>query len=97
MRDGQGRIQLPVVAQPKGRMTEREVRMAGAAANRLIQLREALTRCERGGTLSVSGSTGAAMNLSLTTDDLQALLSLLMQRAGGVLIGLDVELDHPLP
>lgn len=85
-------MQLPVVAKPKGRITEREVRAAGVTSNRRRNLIGALAQGIKGGSLTVSTRNGS-QSLALTSIDTEALIGLLLERDEAFLIGLDIELD----
>lgn len=87
-------ISLPTVAAPKGRLTEREVRILGASANRLVNLRDLQASQVGSGSLSATTKTGT-VSLTLRREDIEAVLALLVERESSLLLQFDVELDTP--
>lgn len=85
---------LPVIAKPKGRMSEAEARVVGAAASRIVNLRHLYNDCNIGGSLSVATRNGT-VSQALTKADLQAILALMIEREALVLIQFDVDIDEP--
>lgn len=85
---------LPTVTAPKGRLTEREVRTLGASANRLVNLRDLQATQVGSGSLSVTTKTGT-VSLTLRREDIETVLSLLVERESLLLLQFDVELDAP--
>lgn len=74
---------------PPKMLSLREVRVAGATANRLLNLRHSL-RNLKGGSLTIQTHNGS-QSLSLSLVDLQALIGLLIERDEAFLTGLNVE------
>lgn len=89
---------LPVVAAPKGRMTEAEAIQAGRSASKLRDLRELRDIRESGqhrtpGQIKLVGLQDLAVGL--TNDEVDAVIALLIERHSTFLAGLDVELEEP--
>jgi hypothetical protein len=87
-------MNLPALAPPKGRLTEAEARVIGAAANRLPNLRGLQAAQAGSGSLTVTTKNGA-VSLTLTREDLGAILALLVEREACLLTQFDIELDAP--
>jgi hypothetical protein len=81
-----------IIYDPPARMTEREARIAGATSNRLLNLRGFLSQGVRGGSLTVSTKNGG-QSQTLTQDELEALIALLIERDEALLIGLNIEIE----
>jgi hypothetical protein len=81
--------QLPMVIPAKGRLTEYEVRVAGLTSSALIVLNAMSVQSASGGKLTTSGG-----EMALTQNDVQAVLSLLIERGENLLINLDIQLDR---
>lgn len=88
-------MNVPAVAKPKGRLTEKEARVIGSTANRLLSLRGLYCDCE-GGSITVKQRTGS-VTMAMTKADLLAALALLIERDSNFLSGFDIELDLPPP
>lgn len=89
---------LPVVAAPKGRMTEAEAIQAGRSASKLHDLRELRSIREQRqhrtpGQLKLIGLEDLAVGLS--NEEVDAVIALLIERHSTFLAGLDVELAEP--
>ena len=80
---------LPTVVGPKGRLSEKEARIAGLTSTALINIRAMHDNCAGGGTIQTKGGT-----MHITTTDLQACFSLLIERGECLLRGLDIQLEH---
>lgn len=89
-------MSLPAISPPKGRLTEAEARVIGAAANRIANLRSLLASASGNGSLTVTAGTGTVA-LTMTREDLTATLSLLIEREAALLTQFDVELATPNP
>lgn len=87
-------MSLPVIAPPKGRLTESEARLIGAAANRIVNLRGLRASQSGGGSLAVTTKTGT-VSLTLTREDTETVLALLVERESLLLTQFDIELDAP--
>jgi len=89
---------LPVVAAPKGRMTEAEAIQAGRSASKLRDLRELRSIRENGqhrtpGQIKLAGLDHLA--LALSNEEVDAVIALLIERHSTFLASLDVELEEP--
>ena len=84
---------LPVIAAPKGRMTEAEARRVGQSANRIAQLRSLRDNAKRGGSITGDSGNGAASH-ALTAEETKACLALLIEREETFLTSFDIELEE---
>ena len=78
---------------PPARMTEKEVRIAGATSNRLCGLRGALSQGVEGGSLTFKTKNGS-QSQALTQSEIEALIDLLIERDEALLTGLDIQLER---
>jgi hypothetical protein len=85
----EAQLPLPHIVPPPGRLTEREIRIAGHTCQRLITLRTMVERSSAGGTIQTSAGT-----LQLQNGEMIAVLALLIERDEQLLIGLDIQLDR---
>lgn len=82
-------MNVPTVETPKGRLTEAEVRIAGHTSQRLLTLRTMRDNCTGGGTVQNTLGT-----IQLQYADMQAILSLMIERDENLLIQLDIAIDR---
>lgn len=85
--------QLPIIpSKPFYLYNEKEARVMGAAANRIVNLR-AYRDYGSGGSITVKDRKTGVSSLTLSNDEMVAVLSLLIQREASVLAGFNVECE----
>lgn len=85
-------VQNLIEYDPPKMLSMREARMAGATANRLLNLRHTLRQLESG-SLTMKTRNGT-QSMSLTRNDLEAVMGLLMERDEQFLTGLNIEINE---
>jgi hypothetical protein len=86
-------VQNLIEYDPPKMLSMREVRVAGATANRLTSLRGTLSSPIKGGSFVVSNLSGT-VSFALCDNDVMAILGLLTERDELFLMGLNVEITE---